>query len=83
MTSEKLRERAARLSEIREEMFVLIDQARQVVRDTPEVNRARSYWLAHLETALHRERVNGAHITMQDTIDTLYWDADDQDAAEA
>jgi len=79
MTAEELRDRAADLEAIRENIFMLLDCARNVLRGTSEQQRARSYWLAHIETALSTEHMylGGSMVTMSDTIQTLREDADD------
>jgi tetrahydromethanopterin S-methyltransferase subunit G len=63
-----------RLKEIREEMECLLNEAEQLIRRTGfPYERAKSYWIAHIESALMRNgRFLGASmVTMDDTIDEL------------
>ena len=84
MTSSELRERAFDLEAIMQEMLTLVDSARQLVRGTSEKERARSYWLAHIETALHKNYMflGGSMVTMTDTIATLMDEADELEEME-
>jgi hypothetical protein len=61
---------ADRLEEIKDEMLELLHEARRLVRTTAERSRAESYWLPHIEMALHddHEYLGGSMCTMTDTI---------------
>jgi hypothetical protein len=74
-------ERAERLAEIKDEMLELLREAARLTRDTPEEDRARSYWLAHIRIALDDEHsyLGGSMCTMQETIEALE-EGDDDDA---
>ena len=60
-----------RLVEIRQEMMDLIEEASNLVRqaDKHEYERAKAYWIAHIECAL--EKINPYDKTMEDTIRAL------------
>jgi|WetSurMetagenome_2_1015567.scaffolds.fasta_scaffold132314_2 hypothetical protein len=75
---QELAECANELEEIKDQIMGLIEQARNTVRNTPEENRAESYWLAHLEMALTKESryLGSSMITMECTINDLRNDAD-------
>lgn len=60
-----------RLVSIQKEMISLIEEASNLVRraDKHEYERAKAYWIAHIECAL--EKVNPYDKTMEDTIRAL------------
>jgi len=62
-----------RLAEIRCEIAALIDETRELLRGTPEADRAKRTWLAHIRCALDNDHayLGGSMITLQDTIDAL------------
>ncbi|MHC4464217.1 MAG: hypothetical protein ACYS30_22735 [Planctomycetota bacterium] len=65
-----------RLEEIQNEMLELLREAKSLIRrsgDSRTFERARSYWLAHVEMALTKEHgyMGGSMVTMQDTIEEL------------
>ena len=68
-TSEKIE----RLIEIKEEFFELLSEARELFQGTDEFDRATSYWMAHIRTALDKEHhyLGGSFITMEDSINSL------------
>ena len=76
-----LRDVAADLEAIKENIFMLLEASRGLLRGTSEQDRARSYWLAHIECALHSEHMylGGSMVTMSDTIAALLDDADEAD----
>jgi hypothetical protein len=61
-----------RLAEIKEEILVLLSEALNLVRGTPEEQRA-NHWFATFCTALDKDNTQGSDstITMQETIDAL------------
>lgn len=69
----ELSEIAERLKDIKEQMLDLLYDCRQLVRGTPEEERASYYWLAHIRCALDNEHsyLGGSMFTMQDCIDGL------------
>jgi hypothetical protein len=71
--SEDLTIAADRLEEIKDEIHELLREARRLVRGTPEEDRAKAYWLAHLAMSLDddHEYLGRGGITMQDTIEAL------------
>ena len=77
----ELNERANELEEIKEQIMDLIEQAKNLVQDTPEEKRAESYWLAHLEMALTKESryLGSSMVTMECTINDLRQDADQEE----
>jgi len=62
-----------RLREIKHEIGELIDEAMKLLRDTPEYDRAKGYWFAHIRCALDHEHafLGGSMFTLQDSIDAL------------
>ena len=67
-----------RLSEIRCEIADLVAEARKLLRDTTETDRAKRTWLAHIRCALDNDHddLGGSMVTMQDSIDALAAEAD-------
>ena len=66
-----------RLAEIKEQILVLLSEALDLVRGTPEEQRA-NHWFATFCTALDKDNTQGSEstITMQETIDALKESAD-------
>ena len=62
----------ARLTEIKEEILDLLDEAASLVRGSSEEQRA-NHWYATVCTALDKDNTQGNNstITMQETIDAL------------
>jgi len=66
-----------RLEEIRERMHELLEEAEEIVRNFEggdmAYQRAKSYWLAHIKTALDDEHdyLGGSMVTMEDTINEM------------
>jgi hypothetical protein len=65
-----------RLQEIQEEMLALLDEAKDILRRSDNkflYEQARSYWLAHIKTALtnNHDYLGGSMVTMEDTIHGL------------
>ncbi len=69
----KMHDAIDRLSEIKDEFAELLREVKDILRGTPEEERAKSYWLAHIRCALDNEHtyLGGSMVTMQDTIDAL------------
>ena len=66
-----------RLAAIKEEILVLLDEALELVRGTPDEQRA-NHWFATFCTALDKDNTQGndSSVTMQETIDALKEGAD-------
>jgi hypothetical protein len=66
----------ARLTEIKEEILDLLDEAASLVRGSSEEQRA-NHWYATVCTALDKDNTQGndSTITMQETIDALKGDS--------
>ena len=66
----------ARLTEIKEEILDLLDEAASLVRGSSEEQRA-NHWYATVCTALDKDNTQGNNstITMQETIDALRGDS--------
>lgn len=79
MNTEKDRQAADELAEIKEEMRELLDRALVALKGTSEEDRARSYWYAHMRCALDDDHgyLGGSMVTMQDSIDALGGREDD------
>jgi hypothetical protein len=77
MTKQLNTDQLDRLAEIKEEILVLLDEALDLVRGTPEEQRA-NHWFATFCTALDKDNTQGSDstITMQETIDALKESAD-------
>ena len=77
MTRQLNTDQLDRLAEIKEEILVLLGEALDLVRGTPEEQRA-NHWFATFCTALDKDNTQGSEstITMQETIDALKEDAD-------
>lgn len=69
------------LEYIQEQMLDLLGQAEGLLRDTSEYSSAKSYWLAHIETALSNSHsyLGGSMTTMEDTIEALRQGGDPDD----
>jgi hypothetical protein len=77
MTKQLNTDQLDRLAEIKEEILVLLDEALDLVRGTPEEQRA-NHWFATFCTALDKDNTQGndSTVTMQETIDALKEGAD-------
>jgi hypothetical protein len=77
MTKKLNTDQLERLAEIKEEILVLLSEAVDLVRGTPEEQRA-NHWFATFCTALDKDNIQGndCTITMQETIDALKESAD-------
>lgn len=82
-----MNEYAERLNEIKDEIKDLIQEAQHLVNDFSSqfgvrhiYERARSYWLAHLQTALDKESeyLGSSMTTMEDTIQEIEETIDDR-----
>jgi len=62
-----------RLIEIKEQMLELLDEAMYLLPEGMTKTRAKSYWYAHIKTALLKEHeyLGGSLVTMDDTINEL------------
>ena len=72
MTKQLTTDQLDRLAEIKEEILDLLSEALDLVRGTPEEQRA-NHWYATVCTALDKDNTQGSDstITMQETIDAL------------
>ena len=79
MTESTMTETIDRLSEIKDEIADLVAEARNLLRDTPEADRAKAYWLAHIRCALDNDHayLGNSLVAMQDTIDALAGEDED------
>jgi hypothetical protein len=76
MTMEASSDTTRKAHELEDIMFQIKDlmtQSLNVVKGTPEESRARSYWYAHIITALSKDHsyLGGSMHTMEDTINAL------------
>ena len=66
---------ADELREIKEQMLELLSDAQTVLREAPEIVKARAeaYWRAHIRCAIDNEHgyLGRSMVTLQDTIDEL------------
>ncbi len=66
-----------RLEEIKNKILELLDESRQIIKDYPfPYERAKAYWLAHIECALSKDcaYVGSSMVTMEDTINEIIID---------
>ena len=65
--------RADRLQELSEEMDDILFQMKDLLRGSEVWEAARSYWFAHIQTAMSRnsEYLGSSMITLDDTIEEL------------
>lgn len=80
-------ETVERLKEIQQEFFSLLDEAKSIIRKAENQliwERARSYWLAHIEMALSKETefLGSSMFTMDETIEEIERDCDEEDEFE-
>jgi hypothetical protein len=77
MTKQLNTDQLDRLAEIKEGILVLLSEALDLVRGTPEEQRA-NHWFATFCTALDKDNTQGSDstMTMQETIDALKGTAD-------
>lgn len=79
---ERATELADELEEIKAQMLDLLQEAEGLLRGTGVIlDRARSYWLAHIRTALDDDHdyLGGSMHTMQDSIDELMGDENEEE----
>jgi len=62
-----------RLTEIKEQMLELLDEAKNIIPEGMAKERAKCYWYAHIKTALLKEHeyLGGSLVTMDDTINEI------------
>lgn len=79
----ELRERSARLSEIKEEIRELADEALALTAGTEEHAAAKSYWYAHIICSLDDDHgFLGKEENIQDSIESLTNRADEIEEGE-
>jgi hypothetical protein len=64
---------ANELQEIKEQMLDLLEEAKDLLPEGITKERAKSYWYAHIKTALLKEHefLGGSLVTVDDTIEEL------------
>jgi ribosomal protein S2 len=78
-----------RLGEIKEEIKHLIVEAKHIIASVTDrdvrYERARSYWIAHIEGALDKDNewLGGSMTNMQDTIDEIEEDTEIEEEEDA
>jgi hypothetical protein len=62
-----------RLNEIKEQMLELLEEAKDLLPEGMTKERAKSYWYAHIKTAILKEHefLGGSLVTIDDTISEL------------
>ena len=62
-----------RLTEIKEQMLELLDEAKDIIPEGMAKERAKCYWYAHIKTALLKEHeyLGGSLVKMDDTINEI------------
>jgi len=62
-----------RLTEIKEQMLELLEEAKDLLPEGMTKERAKCYWYAHIKTALLKEHefLGGSLVTVDDTISEL------------
>ncbi len=84
MDAKELRQRTEKLYDLKEELEEVLENIRQALRGTPEESAAKSYWFAHIRTALDKDHgyLGGSFLTMQETIDAMDEAATDAESLE-
>jgi hypothetical protein len=77
-------EAVAELEELAEEIYDRMERMKEVIREVApeELERARSYWLAHMDGALLKQDgwLGGSLFCLQDTISAIEEGAEDDDS---
>jgi len=62
-----------KLTEIKEQMLELLDEAKDIIPEGMAKERAKCYWYARIKTALLKEHeyLGGSLVTMDDTINEI------------
>ena len=62
-----------KLTEIKEQMLELLDEAKNLIPEGITKERAKCYWYTHIKTALLKEHeyLGGSLVTMDDTINEI------------
>ncbi|GAB1372817.1 hypothetical protein MASR1M45_28800 [Candidatus Kapaibacterium sp.] len=62
-----------RLTEIKEQMLELLEEAKDLLPEGMTKERAKCYWYAHIKTAILKEHefLGGSLVTVDDTISEL------------
>lgn len=70
-----------RLTEIKEQMLELLEEARDLLPEGMTKERAKCYWYAHIKTAILKEHefLGGSLLTVDDTISELGEDSEEDE----
>ncbi|MCX7737448.1 MAG: hypothetical protein N2319_12150 [Candidatus Kapabacteria bacterium] len=70
-----------RLTEIKEQMLELLEEAKDLLPEGMTKERAKCYWYAHIKTALLKEHefLGGSLVTVDDTISELGEDSEEDE----
>lgn len=70
-----------RLTEIKEQMLELLDEAKDLLPEGMTKERAKCYWYVHIKTAILKEHefLGGSLVTVDDTISELGEDSEEDE----
>ena len=70
-----------RLTEIKEQMLELLEEAKDLLPEGMTKERAKCYWYAHIKTAILKEHdfLGGSMVTVDDTISELGEDSEEEE----
>lgn len=70
-----------RLTEIKEQMLELLEEAKDLLPEGMIKERAKCYWYAHIKTAILKEHefLGGSLVTVDDTISELGEDSEEDE----
>lgn len=70
-----------RLTEIKEQMLELLEEAKDLLPEGMTKERAKCYWYAHIKTAILKEHefLGGSLVTVDDTISELGEDSEEDE----
>lgn len=70
-----------RLTEIKEQMLELLEEAKDLIPEGMTKERAKCYWYAHIKTAILKEHefLGGSLVTVDDTISELGEDSEEDE----
>ncbi|MBE2188033.1 MAG: hypothetical protein KIT33_07950 [Candidatus Kapabacteria bacterium] len=70
-----------RLTEIKEQMLELLEEAKDLLPEGMTKERAKCYWYAHIKTAILKEHefLGGSLLTVDDTISELGEDSEEDE----
>ncbi len=70
-----------RLTEIKEQMLELLEEAKDLLPEGMTKERAKCYWYAHIKTAILKEHefLGGSLVTLEDTINEIEKESEEEE----